>query len=147
MARTYVHADADDMNTGDDLPLTEDQRLRARIHNLVDRVQEQGGQIREHRALIDQLAKKNPDASQLRFTSGVVFTIVLSALGIGGMLWRVDGRIETMDARYGLILKALDDRITSNKEALDREERDRRLQFFEFKEAQKENAKSKKGQP
>ena len=134
------------MADDNDQPLSEDQRLRARIHNLVDRVQEQGGQLREHRALIEQLSQKSPDASQLRFTAGVVFTIVVSALGIGGLLWRVDGRLDNMDTRYGLILKALDDRVTSNKEAVDREERERRLQFFEFKEAQKENGR-KKGTP
>jgi hypothetical protein len=126
------------MTTADDsLTLTEDQRLRARIHNLVDRVQEHGGQLHEHKALIEQLSRKNPDASQLRFTAGVVFTIVVSAVTVAGLLWKVSSGVDSLALRMDMNYTIMKERTDQLEKALNEETRQRQLQAFELKESLK----------
>lgn len=125
----------------DSLALTEDQRLRARIHNLVDRVHEHGGQLHEHKALIEQLSRKNPDASQLRFTAGVVFTIVVSAVTVAGLLWKVSAGVDSLAMRMDMNYTIMKERTDQLEKALNEETRQRQLQAFELKES------LKKGKP
>ena len=119
----------------------EDRRIRESLHELRKVDQRQEGDIIRLSAAIERLEKSAPDASRIKFSSSVVFTIVLSALTVAGLLWKVSAGVDSLALRMEMNYTIMKERTDQLEKALNEETRQRQLQAFELKES------IKKGKP
>jgi hypothetical protein len=124
------------MATEDDqvVPLTLES-LRPRLHKIADGVVALDGRLIKAEALIERLDKRPPDASQLRFTSGVMFTIVMSALAIAGMLWKVGSDVNNLALETRMNFTITTQRTDQLEKAVEEEKRQRTLSDYDLRTA------------